>query len=494
MKKEQTAQRKCTKKERTKHKTNQENKWTYRLLAVLGTVILFTFLSSMNFYAAFTGKVIEIKQELEPAEIEITKISLSNCDDCFNISSIISNIKQQNVKIKNEKTLDFSLQEAKNLIERYGIKKLPAIIVTGEVNKSAVYGFFNSIGEIRDSAFILTSQEPPFYDIQEKRVIGRVEIIKLIDNSCLNCFDMETVVSLFKRAGVTISDEKNVMYDSVEGRNLIQKYGIKEIPALIVSKDITQYNSLQQIWSRLNAAEKNGFYVLHALRPPFRDLLQNKIVGLVDLVMLEDKACLQCYNVSINKQILARFGIFPITEETYDINSTKGKELISKYNIEKVPIILLSPEAKVYNSFAQVWKQVGDVEDDGWFVMRNPELLGVVKNLTTGELIDLRSQPQQTQQQPQQESKQEVREIKIDLSNYKFEPSSITVKKGEKIKLILTSKDIYHTFTVDELGINIEVFPGQTVTKEIVPNKSGTFKLYCVPHESLGMVGEFSVE
>jgi heme/copper-type cytochrome/quinol oxidase subunit 2 len=153
-------------------------------------------------------------------------------------------------------------------------------------------------------------------------------------------------------------------------------------------------------------------------------------------------------------------------------------------------MILLSPEARFYNSFVQAWKQVGDVENDGWFVMKHPEVLGVVKDLTTGKLIDLRSQSQQ----PQQEDISKVKEIRIDLSNYKFEPSSISVKKGEKIKLILTSKDVYHTFTVDELGISIEVFPGQTVTKEILVDKSGAFRLYCVPHESLGMVGEFVVE
>lgn len=476
--------------EKDRCKSLQENKWIYGLLVVLGVVILFGSLSSLNFYNKFTGKVIEAKQEFVPAEIEITKISFSNCDDCFDINPVADNIKQQNVEIKDEKTFDFSSQEAQNLIEKYGIEKLPTIIVTGEVNKSTVSGFFDSIGEIRNNAFVLTSQGLPFYDVQEKKIVGRVEITKLVDKSCSNCFDVENVISLFKQAGVTISDERDVNYDSVEGQELIQKYGVKEIPALIISKDITEYDSLQQIWPQLNVVEKNGFYVLHALQPPFRDLSQNKIVGLVDLIMLEDNSCLECYDVSVNKQILARFGITPNTEETYDISSSKGQELISKYSIEKVPTILLSSEAEAYDSFVRAWQQVGSVEDDGWFIMRNPEVLGVVKNLTTGELIGLGSQTQQ----PQQESGQEAREIRVDLSNYKFEPSSITVKKGEKIRLILTSKDIYHTFTIDELGINIEVSPGQTVTREIVADRSGTFRLYCVPHESLGMVGEFTVE
>lgn len=64
-----------------------------------------------------------------------------------------------------------------------------------------------------------------------------------------------------------------------------------------------------------------------------------------------------------------------------------GKTLLKQYNITKVPIMLASPDAKLYASFVQVWPQVGNVAGDGWYVMRNPEVLGTYKDLTTGQVI-----------------------------------------------------------------------------------------------------------
>ena len=74
-------------------------------------------------------------------------------------------------------------------------------------------------------------------------------------------------------------------------------------------------------------------------------------------------------------------GILANTEKIYDVKSAQGKEFVSKYGIFKVPMIIVSPEAEQYPSFVQAWNSVGTKEDDGWFVMRSPELLGSVKEI-----------------------------------------------------------------------------------------------------------------
>lgn len=76
-----------------------------------------------------------------------------------------------------------------------------------------------------------------------------------------------------------------------------------------------------------------------------------------------------------------------------------------------------------------------------------------------------------------------------------FDPSTITVAKGQKVKLTITSTDAPHTFTIDELGINVAVGTGQTVTKEFTVEKAGTFAFYCaVPgHRGAGMEGTLKV-
>src|SRR3990172_2236725 len=76
---------------------------------------------------------------------------------------------------------------------------------------------------------------------------------------------------------------------------------------------------------------------------------------------------------------------------------------------------------------------------------------------------------------------------------YAFDPSSFTFKVGETVTFRMTAETEFHTFTVDELGIDIAVEPGQTVDKTVTFDKVGTFKVHCIPHEALGMVGAITV-
>jgi len=59
--------------------------------------------------------------------------------------------------------------------------------------------------------------------------------------------------------------------------------------------------------------------------------------------------------------------------------------LITKYKIISVPTVLMSPEADQYTNLKGVWKNVGTIESDGWYVFREmQQLRGVVyKDLTS---------------------------------------------------------------------------------------------------------------
>ena len=77
---------------------------------------------------------------------------------------------------------------------------------------------------------------------------------------------------------------------------------------------------------------------------------------------------------------------------------------------------------------------------------------------------------------------------------YKFVPSELKFSQGETVTFSLEAETEFHTFTVDELGIDESIDSGETVTVTFTFDKPGTYKLYCIPHESLGMVGEIVVE
>ena len=77
---------------------------------------------------------------------------------------------------------------------------------------------------------------------------------------------------------------------------------------------------------------------------------------------------------------------------------------------------------------------------------------------------------------------------------YSFNPTDITVKKGETVTLNLTSENEFHSFTVDSLGIDVEVDAGTTEEITFTFSEAGTFDLICIPHESLGMIGKIIVQ
>ena len=79
-------------------------------------------------------------------------------------------------------------------------------------------------------------------------------------------------------------------------------------------------------------------------------------------------------------------------------------------------------------------------------------------------------------------------------AKYVFNPADITVNVGETVTLKLTSENEFHSFTVDDLGIDVEVDAGETEEITFTFSEAVTYELICIPHESLGMVGKIIVQ
>lgn len=84
-------------------------------------------------------------------------------------------------------------------------------------------------------------------------------------------------------------------------------------------------------------------------------------------------------------------------------------------------------------------------------------------------------------QEPELSGKLEkgVRIIEVDASRYKFEPDPIVVKSGEKVRLVVTSKDVAHGLAIREFNINLSVPAGETKSVEFIADKKGAFQAYC---------------
>jgi cytochrome c oxidase subunit II len=91
----------------------------------------------------------------------------------------------------------------------------------------------------------------------------------------------------------------------------------------------------------------------------------------------------------------------------------------------------------------------------------------------------------------------ELREFKMTAKKYKFDPAVITVKQGEKVRLIITALDRDHGFKLDEYGINQKLEKGHPTIIEFTADKPGTFVFRCSEFCGLGhlkMKGKLVVE
>ena len=77
---------------------------------------------------------------------------------------------------------------------------------------------------------------------------------------------------------------------------------------------------------------------------------------------------------------------------------------------------------------------------------------------------------------------------------YVFDPDKMTFSVGDSISFTFKAETEFHTFTVDDLDIDVEVDGGETVTFTHTFDQAGTFELICIPHVSLGMMGEITVQ
>ena len=70
-------------------------------------------------------------------------------------------------------------------------------------------------------------------------------------------------------------------------------------------------------------------------------------------------------------------------------------------------------------------------------------------------------------------------EVSMTATSFEFQPSTITVKKGQRVKLTITAQDVPHGFSLPEFGIQRDLNPGTPETIEFTPDKAGSFTFAC---------------
>ncbi|HXG64304.1 MAG TPA: DUF5777 family beta-barrel protein [Blastocatellia bacterium] len=73
----------------------------------------------------------------------------------------------------------------------------------------------------------------------------------------------------------------------------------------------------------------------------------------------------------------------------------------------------------------------------------------------------------------------QAKEIKITARKFTFEPKTVTVRKGEPVKLVVTSEDVDHGLAISDFDIDVAVKAKETKAIEFTPDRAGKFRIYC---------------
>jgi len=100
------------------------------------------------------------------------------------------------------------------------------------------------------------------------------------------------------------------------------------------------------------------------------------------------------------------------------------------------------------------------------------------------------------EEEPQPETQPEEVFVNVTAGEGYFDPDVIVVEEGQDVTVEIENvSDVDHTFTIDELGIDVSLAPGEQEEVTFTAAEEGTFEFYCDEpgHRDAGMYGYLGV-
>lgn len=72
-----------------------------------------------------------------------------------------------------------------------------------------------------------------------------------------------------------------------------------------------------------------------------------------------------------------------------------------------------------------------------------------------------------------------VKEIRITAKQWEFQPATVAVNRGDRVRLIVKSIDVSHGFSLPDFGVNTRLEPSVDTVVEFTADKTGTFTYFC---------------
>jgi len=208
--------------------------------------------------------------------------------------------------------------------------------------------------------------------------------IILKHENCVECSSAENIVNGIKQdeneIGTRIVEVRTVYDSSEEGRNMITRYNITKLPAIVLQKEGQWDSRMLSIWfSEMGDVTDDSSLVYRNVVAPYYDTTTDSVRGIIDIIYITDAECAECYNVTLFvSDMVTVFRLYTGGVSEYDVSSVEGSAIVSKYNITMVPTFLVSEDASLYPGFEEFWFRYESTEgEDGWYVFRDVDKIEV---------------------------------------------------------------------------------------------------------------------
>ncbi|MFH1785386.1 MAG: hypothetical protein ABH842_03075 [Candidatus Micrarchaeota archaeon] len=342
-------------------------------------------LPNQSFNTSLPNNTLQLGNDTQKKAVTLTVIE-SPCVECNYGELAIQQVniflsESEYVYLDSVQNLSYTSEDADHFISQYNITELPVIIVSGspEADENLVSIWLQNVGsQESDGTLVSRGIYPPYYDIALGKSFGLVSGIAIHASDCNDCMDASEFMPPLEdiSVGVIFSNKTILDENDSMAQELISKYNITKLPVLLLDEDFFVY-PISQYFVSLGTFEDDGWFVLRTIKPPFKQLPDNQVRGIVDAIYIGNVSCDACFDP---KELGAYFsqaaGFYLKNETYYESNSTEAATLIKKYNLTKIPSLLLSPEVSIYSNFDVVWQsQNNSIESDGWHILRNYDML-----------------------------------------------------------------------------------------------------------------------
>jgi hypothetical protein len=217
-------------------------------------------------------------------------------------------------------------------ISKWGNKKVKEkdYLIAGSIMVGIVFLFFIYVNFI----------PKPLFNSENKI---SMEIIEITADNCKDCFDVQNFADSLINDNINVKSRESFEYNSEKGKELINKYNLKQIPALIITS-----NKLNEIEGLNEIFLINGKNAIFDKAVPYIDLNSGNVKGLVTLKEVYDSSCKDCASMSQIKDQFEKIGIKVENYETIDSSSIEGQKLIKENDLTFLPNLLVTKDITEY--------------------------------------------------------------------------------------------------------------------------------------------------